>query len=123
MTENEARLWMRRSPSETTYKLVLHCGLPVARQLAKKWLAVLVNLKRAPVSSIEFWASVLSRLSGYRPLEGQVLYLTNVSTFERRHYDLMLSRVGLQKGGHSNGSPKPALNKPAPMTSAEHVSI
>lgn len=92
MTENEAQTHVGRSPSETAYKLVLHCGVSRALSFVESWIKVLAGLRRPPIVMIAFWASVGMRLKGLQPLECAPTMLT---PFDRARFSYMIDYIGV----------------------------
>lgn len=92
MTENEAQMKLSRSPSETAFKLILHCGVARALAFVSSWIKVLANLRRPPLETIAFWASVAMRLKGIQPIECAPTVLT---PFDRAGFSYMIDRVGV----------------------------
>lgn len=92
MTENEARMQLGRSPSETAFKLILHCGVSRGLSFVSSWIRVLANLRNPPLITIAFWASVAMRLKGVQPIECDSTPLT---AFDRAHFSRMVDLIGV----------------------------
>lgn len=83
-------------------KLRIHCG-PRAERLVEKWIVSLVKVTPLPITGIAFWCDVGTRLNGLQLSECEP-HVT-LSAFDRAHYDTMLKRVGMKRGGYSLGGP------------------
>lgn len=98
MTENEARLLLGKSPTETAAALLWFTGRPWALKLAVfqcRELCARSMLGYSTVWSLSFWASVAQRLSedeSLTALEPSPRTLAALKSIERRAFDAGLKQ-------------------------------